>query len=170
MENILILFQTLPRYTILPLFSSVSPYFSDSFIIGIFPSILQEEWVICRAFKKVSGGNKVHISGLLSSVDSCLDLPPLTDLSSGEDTRHANAAEESHVTCFSKPKLDHQDKSLEECTSSSNAYFLYPDSVFGINRDMHPMYDAGLGPYDDDDQDFPNISSEQIDLDFLWNY
>lgn len=127
MEKIIILFQKLPRFTIFHWFLCFPLFFWWPFHDwDFFPVILQEEWVICRAFKKGSGGNKVHISGLLNSVDSCFNLPPLADLSSGENTRHANAAEESHVTCFSNPKQDHQDKSLEEYTTSSNANFLYP--------------------------------------------
>ncbi|KAL1563141.1 NAC domain-containing protein 92-like [Salvia divinorum] len=83
----------------------------------------KNEWVVCKVFNKTLGGTKVHISEMLSSVQ---DLPPLEDFSSGENTRHINAAD--HVTCFSNLiVLDNQDTiSVEEYTSSSNTNFLYP--------------------------------------------
>lgn len=96
----------------------------------IFPRATKSEWVICRVFKKSSGGNKVHISGLVRSDASRLDLPPLIDLSSDENTtRHTNAADGPHVTCFSSRKQDRHDKSFNEY-SSSNTKFPYSDSRF----------------------------------------
>lgn len=88
--------------------------------------------MICRIFKKGSGGKKVHISGLERSRDSRLDLPPLMDLSSDENqTRTAAAAAEvSHVTCFSNPTQDPRDKTVDEYSSSSNTRFHNPNSTF----------------------------------------
>ncbi|KAL0424360.1 UNVERIFIED_CONTAM: NAC domain-containing protein [Sesamum radiatum] len=86
----------------------------------------KNEWVICRVFKKISGGKKVHISGLMRSRDcgatdaQPTDLPSLTDLSSDENqTRITSAAEGSNLTCFSNPIEEHLDKSVDEFTSSS---------------------------------------------------
>ncbi|KAL0431729.1 UNVERIFIED_CONTAM: NAC domain-containing protein [Sesamum radiatum] len=96
------------------------------FVYVCFPFNLQNEWVICRVFKKISGGKKVHISGLMRSRDcggadaQPADLPPLTDLSSDENqTRITSAAEGSNLTCFSNPIEEHLDKSVDEFTCSS---------------------------------------------------
>ncbi|KAI3462922.1 hypothetical protein Pfo_019585 [Paulownia fortunei] len=79
------------------------------------PKTAENEWVICRIFKKSSGGKKVRISGLCGA-----DLPPLTDLSSDENQARTTAgAEGSHVTCFSNPMDDPRDKPFDEFTSSS---------------------------------------------------
>ncbi|KAK4393132.1 NAC domain-containing protein [Sesamum angolense] len=73
------------------------------------PKPAKNEWVICRIFKKSSGGKKVHISGLVRSSNGgddskSSDLPPLTDLSSDENHRRSmSAGEGSYVTCFSNP-------------------------------------------------------------------
>ncbi|KAK4417646.1 NAC domain-containing protein [Sesamum alatum] len=87
------------------------------------PKPAKNEWVICRIFKKSSGGKKVHISGLVRSSnggdDSKLsDLPPLTDLSSDENhVRTMSAGEGSHVTCFSNPTENPGHKLPEQSTS-----------------------------------------------------
>ncbi|KAG6420947.1 hypothetical protein SASPL_117493 [Salvia splendens] len=91
-------------------------------------SVLQNEWVVCKVFNKTLGQKKVHISEMLSCVESSLDLPPLVDFSSGENTRHTNAA--VHVTCFSNLIQDNQDISVEEYTSSSNTNLVYPATTF----------------------------------------
>ena len=97
---------------------------SDQFV----SSILQNEWVVCKVFNKTLGRKKVHISEMLSSIESRLDLPPLVDFSSGDNTRHMNAA--AHVTCFSNLLQNNQDIYVEEYTSSSNTNSLYPTSIF----------------------------------------
>ncbi|KAG6423975.1 hypothetical protein SASPL_114384 [Salvia splendens] len=88
----------------------------------------KNEWVVCKVFNKTLGGKKVHISEMLSSIESRLDLPPLLDFSAGDNTRHKNAA--AHVTCFSNLIHSNQDISVEEYTSSSNTNSLYPTSIF----------------------------------------
>lgn len=171
----------------------------DSFS-NFFSFNLQKEWVICRVFKKCSGGNKVHISRLVRSDDPRLDLPPLMDLSSDENTTApTNAVEGPHVICFSNIKMDPQDESVGRYSSSSNMKFLYPNSTFSsqlnpCTENFHfsdsmlkqeqtenghlfktnsPYIKQNAAyefpPYDDD-QDFPMISTGQIDLDCLWNY
>lgn len=68
----------------------------------------KNEWVICRIFKKSSGGKKIHISGLTRATN-CRDdsgsseLPPLMDVSSDEAQPGTAVAEASNVTCFSNP-------------------------------------------------------------------
>lgn len=160
--------------------------------------------MLCRVFKKSSGGNKVHISGLVRSDDPRLDLPPLMDLSSDENTTPTNVVQGPHVTCFSNIKQDPQYESVDRYSSSSNTKFLYPNSTFSSQLNpctenfhfsdsmlkqeqteichmfktnnpyikQNAAYEFpqdGLKPYDDD-QDFPIISTGQIDLDCLWNY
>lgn len=70
----------------------------------------QNEWVICRVFKKSSGGKKIHISGLARESNhaadndsGCSELPPLMDLSSDEAQTRTTVGDASHVTCFSNP-------------------------------------------------------------------
>ncbi|XP_057768659.1 NAC domain-containing protein 92-like [Salvia miltiorrhiza] len=151
---------------------------------NIFSTASKNEWVICRVFKKGSGGSKVHISGPSSSGDSCLDLPSLIDLSSGENTTNA-AARGSHVTCFSNLIQDQQDTSVDKFTSSSNMNFLdpriedlhCPDSISKQEQTtLHRLcrtnssYIKQYAATDFDDGDISIISSGQIELDFLWNY
>lgn len=80
------------------------------------PYVVQNEWVMCRIFKKTSGGKKEHISGLVGSrndvVSQSSDLPPLTDLSS--DEIHMRI---SHDTSLS----NHGDKPFDEFSSSSSS-------------------------------------------------
>lgn len=65
--------------------------------------------MICRVFQKLSGGKKIHISGLvrMSSYGHELgssQLPPLMDSSPYNDNTGANIiGDTSHVTCFSNP-------------------------------------------------------------------
>lgn len=168
-----------------------------------FPKTAKKEWVLCRVFKKSSGGNKVHISGLVRSDDPRLDLPPLMDLSSDENTTPTNAVQGPHVTCFSSIKQDPQYESVDRYSSSSNTKFLYPNPTYSSQLNpctenfhfsdsmlkqeqteichmfktnspyikQNAAYEFpqdGLKPYED--QDFPIMSTGQIDLDCLWNY
>lgn len=73
--------------------------------------------MICRVFKKSSGGKKIHISGLLRTGGDGDDnlatsnLPPLMDVSCDYEagTRKRVGGEAAHhVTCFSKPQVEDQ--------------------------------------------------------------
>lgn len=79
--------------------------------------VAKNEWVICRIFKKSSGGKKVHISGLKRTGCDEDDLgtsklPPLMDISCDQPqagTRKRVVGEAtSHVTCFSKAQVGDQ--------------------------------------------------------------
>ncbi|KAK6152999.1 hypothetical protein DH2020_012638 [Rehmannia glutinosa] len=104
----------------------------------------KNEWVICRIFKKNSGGNKVHISGLVRSRNSGFDLPQLMDFSRDENqTRTASGAERSHVTCFSNPMEDDpRDKPGDEFSSKNGDFpFIFsqapnPESVLLQDQSM----------------------------------
>lgn len=73
--------------------------------------------MICRVFKKSSGGKKIHISGLIRTSGGGDDdlgtsnLPPLMDMSSDYQagTRKRVGGEAAHhVTCFSNPQVEDQ--------------------------------------------------------------
>ncbi|KAL7105786.1 hypothetical protein ACP275_07G067400 [Erythranthe tilingii] len=94
------------------------------------PKTANNEWVICRIFKKSSDGKIVPISGFARNrncgVDSeaASDLPQLMDFSSDENhtrTTCARAAEGSHVTCFSNPMEDPRDITPFDDFSSSSS-------------------------------------------------
>ncbi|KAL3844672.1 hypothetical protein ACJIZ3_002075 [Penstemon smallii] len=92
-----------------------------------FPKSTKNEWVICRIFKKSTGGKKVHISGLVNirnyGPDSkSTDLPPLMDLSSDENRTRNTTGEGSHVTCFSNLTEDPRDKFVDEFTSKNSDF------------------------------------------------
>ncbi|PIN10842.1 hypothetical protein CDL12_16569 [Handroanthus impetiginosus] len=87
------------------------------------PKTSKNEWVICRIFKKSSGGKKVHISGLLGirnseSNSQSSDLPPLLDLSSDENQTRTTV-EGSHVTCFSILTKHPRQNLVDELSSAS---------------------------------------------------
>ncbi|KAH6806401.1 NAC domain containing protein 100 [Perilla frutescens var. frutescens] len=106
---------------------------------NILPKATKSEWVICRVFKKSSGGNKVHISGLVRSDDSCHNLPPLMVLSCDENTtRPMNTTERHHVTCFSNTKQDRQDKSINEYSSSNtNTDSVFSSQISSFTENFH---------------------------------
>ncbi|KAL8118221.1 NAC domain-containing protein 100-like [Apium graveolens] len=75
------------------------------FSIHNLPKTAKNEWVICRVFKKTSGGKKIHISGLMSlnaNDDEMIPavMPQLLDSSSGGRLT-TTATESHHVPCFS---------------------------------------------------------------------
>ncbi|KAG8384679.1 hypothetical protein BUALT_Bualt04G0143100 [Buddleja alternifolia] len=105
------------------------------------PKITKNEWVICRIFKKSSGGKKVHISGLMRNKEfgdnsQSSDLPPLTDLSSDEN--HARVTEGSNVTCFSNPTEDPRDKFVDEFSSCSSKNCNFSPFQFNFPKSSTP--------------------------------
>ncbi|KAL7094808.1 hypothetical protein ACP275_11G127600 [Erythranthe tilingii] len=114
-------------------------------------------------------------------------------------TTCARAAEGSHVTCFSNPTEDPRDITpFDDFSSSSssrngnfrfspfpfvlpqNSVFLDSKSFSNTKRNgdgefsqdmcsaMSSYNEVGYLPYED--QEFPIISTAQVDLDCLWNY
>ncbi|KAL8044106.1 hypothetical protein ABFX02_08G025000 [Erythranthe guttata] len=171
------------------------------------PKTANNEWVICRIFKKSSDGKIVPISGLARSrncgvgSEAGSDLPQLMDFSSDENhirtTTCARASEGSHVTCFSNPMEEPRDitpfDDFSSSSSSRNFHFspfpfvlpqnsVYLDSKSFPNTKrngdgefsqdmcsaMSSYNDVGYLPYED--QEFPIISTAQVDIDCLWNY
>ncbi|KAL3525914.1 hypothetical protein ACH5RR_014286 [Cinchona calisaya] len=91
----------------------------------------KNEWVICRIFKKSSGGKKMHISGLTRTSNCCddsgsSDLPPLIDFSSDEaQTRTLLFAETSNLTYLSCPmEPEDQKPQHNETSACMNSGFL----------------------------------------------
>ncbi|KAG8366811.1 hypothetical protein BUALT_Bualt16G0006600 [Buddleja alternifolia] len=147
----------------------------------------KNECVICRIFKKTSGGKKVHISGLMKNRNSAsnslsYDLPSLKDFSSDENRTRSTYAVVSHVPCFSNPMEDSQHNFVNELNSSSLKNNGFSSQSFqlllendgtkkeelsgdcGINTYLSSAIsnqDMEFKPYDD--QEFPN-------LDCLWDY
>ncbi|XP_019195564.1 PREDICTED: NAC domain-containing protein 92-like [Ipomoea nil] len=130
----------------------------------------KNEWVICRVFKKTSGGHKIHISGLTRGEG----LPALMEVSatSGEAM--------PHVTCFSGSKEDKK-PIAPHFSSSKNSDFsgVFPSLEFQhySEPDDHSVLrlwleNNGLQAKQDNDDDEFLMSSEAgpVDLDCLWNY
>lgn len=108
--------------------------------------IFQNEWVICRVFKKISAGKKTHISGLVTlgsyANESCPSLlPPLM--------------ETSHVTCFSDPKEDQKAKvdiidrfNTHLAAASSSSHPAYNSSALNMGNfqysDSALMHDQSI--------------------------
>lgn len=95
---------------------------AEKFPVHNLPKSAKNDWVICRVFHKTTGGNKVHISGLMrmNSVGnefSPSTLPPLMDSSTYNCTVNPDESKSSHVHCFSNPSLE------ELPTSFSNSIF-----------------------------------------------
>ncbi|KAK6129176.1 hypothetical protein DH2020_037080 [Rehmannia glutinosa] len=157
----------------------------------------KNEWVISRIFKKTSGGKTVHISGLVRG-ENCSDdsftsgLPQLMDFSSDKNNIDTTiAAEGSHVTCFSNPIEDTRDTSLDDFICAPDSIFpsqnnsdtvitqdqsilrfLRDNNVTNMKQHVKAEYSkdmsSALSYYDE--QEFPIISSDPVDLDCLWNY
>ncbi|KAL2499921.1 NAC domain-containing protein [Abeliophyllum distichum] len=107
------------------------------------PTSTKNEWVICRVFKKSSGGKKVHILGLIRNRNcgeksQSSDLPPLMDLSSDDNQTGYTVAEDSHVPCFSNPLEDPkpQDNMIDEFSNSA--------SLISQNNENLPYSDSDL--------------------------
>lgn len=132
----------------------------------------QNEWVICRVFKKSSGGKKIHISGLLRTGGDGDDnlatsnLPPLMDVSCDYEagTRKRVGGEAAHhVTCFSKPQVEDQKPQRVTMTSSASSPTKNPhNSSFLFPRIPAPnsLLSAQIMPYMDNFQfQFPDSMS-----------
>ncbi|CAA3029503.1 NAC domain-containing protein 92-like [Olea europaea var. sylvestris] len=150
------------------------------------PTSAKDEWVICRVFKKSSGGKKVNMLELIRN-KSCgensesSDLPPLMDLSSDDNQRGYTVAEDSPVPCFSN-QLEDPKPQNDMIYEFSNENLPYPDSDLmmqdhsilrfvlegngaNIKQNAKPefLHDTGMG-YED------LVSAGPVDLDCLWNY
>ncbi|KAL8545980.1 hypothetical protein ACS0TY_005914 [Phlomoides rotata] len=155
--------------------------------------INKSEWVICRVFKKNAGGNKVHISQLDMDKDCRLDFP-LSDKNQTKDK-----VEGSHVTCFSNPVQDSQNKSFDEYIPNSDSIFSsqlssLPDQSMlrvllepnnsspkqnaaktefsedvGINTDAS-NHEGVFKPYDHELGYKIDDDDQDFPIDFLWNY
>nr|CAD1825232.1 unnamed protein product [Ananas comosus var. bracteatus] len=120
------------------------------------PKTAKNEWVICRVFKKSSGGKKV-IGMVMNSAASSFEnnstpplppppppppLPPLMDMSTTKkcfSTAAAAASEVAHVTCFSNAVEGHQ-RSHEELFLTeylSNEAPQIPTSLFLMGNNLH---------------------------------
>ncbi|KAL0381046.1 UNVERIFIED_CONTAM: NAC domain-containing protein [Sesamum angustifolium] len=137
----------------------------------------KNEWVICRVFKKISGGKKVHISGLMRSRDcgaadaQPADLHSLTDLSSDQNhTRITSAAEGSNLTWNAhwSDSVTVQDESILRVLLEKNGPFMKQNVKAEFSEDIGiNTADPGFKPYDD--HEFPIISTGPVDFDCLWN-
>lgn len=91
----------------------------------------KNEWVICRVFHKSSGGNKVHISGLMKMNSGGNGLPPLMDspvAACGDMISNPILSQPPHVPCFSNPiNIQHKDM--------LDSLFNNPDFSFTSNFD-----------------------------------
>lgn len=136
----------------------------------------QNEWVICRVFKKSSGGKKIPISGLIGGENGGQNskmMPPLMDIS-----------QTSHVPCFSNSVEDQKPRNGESSGTLSNHQIIMPE--LDVDSGMMMMQDhsilkllmgnnqnselGGLGPCDDDQQFLITSAAGAGDLDCLWNY
>ncbi|CAI9109732.1 OLC1v1009608C1 [Oldenlandia corymbosa var. corymbosa] len=86
----------------------------------------KNEWVICRVFKKTSGGKKIHISGLERSINNdgddsgCSELPPLMELSSDEaQTRIIGTDQPSQMACFPN-QMEMEDQKPHHIPTNNN--------------------------------------------------
>lgn len=97
------------------------------------PKTAKNEWVICRVFKKSSGGKKIHISGLVRSNSMRNDtvsslLPPLVDSLSISATTKPTISESPYVPCFSSP-IDIQKEMISPIYPlSSTSSDIFPNS------------------------------------------
>nr|GLL26595.1 NAC domain-containing protein 92-like isoform X1 [Ipomoea trifida] len=139
------------------------------------PKSAKNEWVICRVFKKSSGGKKVTISGLMrgeNGVENSKMMPPLMDISQA-----------SHVPCFSNSVEDQKPRNGESSGTLSN-HQIMPE--LDVDSGVMMMQDhsilkllvgnnqnselGGLRPCDDDQQFLITSAAGAVDLDCLWNY
>nr|GMC97251.1 NAC domain-containing protein 92-like [Ipomoea batatas] len=139
------------------------------------PKSAKNEWVICRVFKKSSGGKKIPISGLIGGENGGQNskmMPPLMDIS-----------QTSHVPCFSNSVEDQKPRNGESSGTLSN-HQIMPE--LDVDSGMMMMQDhsilkllmgnnqnselGGLGPCDDDQQFLITSAAGAGDLDCLWNY
>ncbi|KAK6913275.1 NAC domain [Dillenia turbinata] len=102
------------------------------------PKTARNEWVICRVFKKSSGGKKTHIPGFLRSssygdeLGNSSLLPPLIDSYHYNVDKKHSLGETSHVTCFSEP-TENNKSSHDFMVDSLNNSFLASSSNSSLN-------------------------------------
>lgn len=142
--------------------------------------VFQNEWVICRVFKKTAGGHKIHISGLTRGEN----LPALMEVS--QRTATSGEAMPAHVTCFSDSKEDKKPiiappHFSSPSPSSKNSDFsgVFPGLEFQHYSEPDEnsvlrlwLENNGLQAKQDNDDDEFLMSSAPgpVDLDCLWNY
>ncbi|XP_041004471.1 NAC domain-containing protein 92-like [Juglans microcarpa x Juglans regia] len=95
------------------------------------PKTANNEWVICRVFKKISAGKKTHVSELGSPNSYANEshpsaFPQLVNSSPYSNERRTSFGETSHVTCFSDSMKDHKIK--EDMVESFDTPFLAASS------------------------------------------
>lgn len=120
----------------------------------------KNEWVICRVFKKSSGGKKIHISGLVRKNKNTDDLeasnlPALMDFSSDDQCPKTTVEDSSHVTCLSNFLDDqeplHHNLTFTDSATPSSSYFsqlpvkvsaqslLFPSELIPCVDNLHRM-------------------------------
>ncbi|XP_009768516.1 NAC domain-containing protein 92-like [Nicotiana sylvestris] len=112
------------------------------------PKSAQNECVICRVFKKTSGGKKIAISSLIRNNNMTesprsSNLPPLMDMSPYNNqitttTRSSGETSNSHVTCFSDSMEDQKPQTHQPlaCSPPSVDFPKYPSNI--PNQVMQP--------------------------------
>ncbi|CAH9084523.1 unnamed protein product [Cuscuta europaea] len=129
----------------------------------------KNEWVICRIFKKTSGGNKIHISSLMTEDSEPSALPPLMDMSQRTTL--------PHVTCFSdsiddeKPQINPTrsgNSDLSDVLLPSQAMPCWESSVFRLWRE-NSGFQTKQGNNEEEDM-VMRSGAGPVDLECLWNY
>ncbi|VFQ91944.1 unnamed protein product [Cuscuta campestris] len=127
----------------------------------------KNEWVLCRIFKKMSGGHKIHISSLIKGDSSTGEiqeppsaLPPLVDVSHPRPTT-------AHVTCFS------DEKSQPDPTRLAGNLLLPCQVMPCLDHSVLRLWfeNNGLPTKEEDDEKWVMSSTGgPVDLECLWNY
>ncbi|XP_052179391.1 NAC domain-containing protein 100 [Diospyros lotus] len=129
------------------------------FSVQNLPKTAKNEWVICRIFKKSSGGKKIHIPGFprANSIGDELGpvLPPLMDSSPyGNRAKAAQASESVHVSCFSNP-IDYINNPLFAAAASN------PPEIFPrIPQIPNSLYSVQAPPIQSNLQFQPSLSMQ----------
>ncbi|XP_019157007.1 PREDICTED: NAC domain-containing protein 92-like isoform X2 [Ipomoea nil] len=122
------------------------------------PKSAKNEWVICRVFKKSSGGNRIPISGLIRGENGG-KMPPLMEISESS----------SHVPCFSNSVEDQKPRNSESSGTLSNHRPLIMPAELDVDSGMMMMQDHSILKLllgNNQDSEAPGA----VDLDCLWNY
>ncbi|KAL3513156.1 hypothetical protein ACH5RR_025873 [Cinchona calisaya] len=102
------------------------------------PKTAKNEWVICRVFRKTDGGKKIHISGLMRSNSTEIELapsqlPPLMDSSPcNANSKPTTEMESNHVHCFSNPITAQKSQEDMLISSFSNPPFAASNNPMDI--------------------------------------
>ncbi|KAL8475723.1 hypothetical protein ACS0TY_028398 [Phlomoides rotata] len=161
------------------------------------PKNAKNEWVMCRIFKKTSGGKKENISGLLDSTNrdddsQSSDLPPLMDLSSdGDKLFDEFTSLKKRDFSFTFPQVSAPNSVFLsetipriEASSTHDSFLMQDSSVLRLlleenasNAAQNAKTEVSQGvSYDEAgfrpcyDQEFPVVSTATTDLDCLWDY